>query len=426
MYANVYAMRFSLKFYLESKVKGNRQKPLPIFLYVRRPGEKTVKIFTNRKCTWAGWNVKRCRANGKKFSTAIELNGFLSDIEEEVSNQISYNLRKGAVTSKEEIISIVDRLGGKEIKRMDFVAFAQDFVEKSNFAHNTKKGYQTTINALHEYANKKRKTIDFSAIDLNFYDSYTAYLWKEKGLNDNTVGTHIKHIKTLMNEAFERDLHTNLKFKKKGFVVMRKDADSVYLTESEIEKLLALDLSKNQKLERVRDVFCIDCWLGLRYSDLIRVTKDKIIEEDGMTLLKIEAEKTGNVVRVPIKPKAKPLLAKYDYNLPVISPQKFNEYLKEVTALKDAGLKTPVEVTTTRAGQKVRETFPKHELITSHTARRSFATNLSLQGVPSHHIMAVTGHKTEKAFRAYLRLSDMEKVKEIDKHFKKQSKLKVA
>jgi len=418
-------MALSVKFYLESKVKGDKKKLLPIFLYARFNGS-TVKLFTGRKCNWHAWEVDKSRANSKKITTATEINGFLSDVEEEVTNRINYNSRKGLLTTKEEIAGILTELNGKELKRLSFIDFAQDFIDKSTFAPNTKKGYQTTINSLEEYSAKRKKLIDFNSIDLNFYDSYTTYLWKEKGLNDNTVGTHIKHIKTLMNEAFERDLHNNLKFKKKGFVVMRKDSDSVYLTEREIDKLLALDLSNDKKLERVRDVFCIGCWLGLRYSDLIRVTKDKIIEEDGMTLLKIEMEKTKSVVRIPINPKARPLLEKYDYNLPAISSQKFNHYLKDITKNEKAGLKAEVEVTTMKAGQKERNKYPKHELITSHTARRSFATNLYLHGVQSHVIMAVTGHKTEKAFRAYLRLSDMEKIKEIDKHFKNQSKLKVA
>ncbi|MBL7854848.1 MAG: site-specific integrase [Cyclobacteriaceae bacterium] len=415
-------MGLSVKFYLESKVKGDKGKHLPIFLYIRRKGERAIKISTDRKCNRGHWDVNRCRAKAR-WPAAAELNGFLSDVEEEVASQMHSNLRKGILTSKREVKDIIAKLSGKELKRINLISFAIEFVEKSNFARNTKKGYQTTINALKEYSERSRKILDFSMIDLNFYDDYTGFLWKEKELNDNTVGTHIKHIKTIMNEAFERDLHSNLKFKRKGFVVFRKDSDSVYLSESEISSLLAIDLRSNQKLERVRDVFCINCWLGLRYSDLVRVTKDKIIEENGMTLLKIETEKTGQIVRVPINPKARPLLEKYGYNLPAISPQKFNEYLKEVTAIKRAGLDIPVEITHSRAGQKVRKTVPKYELITSHTARRSFATNLYLQGVPSQHIMTVTGHKTEKAFRAYLKLSDMEKVREIDRHFKKQAEM---
>jgi len=419
-------MSLSVKFYLESKVKGDKKKLLPIFLYVRHNGS-TLKLFTGRKCNWHAWEVDKSRVNSKKLSNATEINGFLSDVEEDVTNRINYNSRKkGMLTTREEIAGILTELNGKELKQLSFIDFAQDFVDKSTFAPNTKKGYQTTINALEEYSEKKRRLLDFASIDLNFYDSYTSFLWKEKSLNDNTVGTHIKHIKTLMNEAFERDLHNNLKFKKKGFVVMRKDSDSVYLTEAEIDKLLALDFSEDPKLERVRDVFCIDCWLGLRYSDLVRVTKDKIIEENGITLLRIEMAKTNSVVRVPINPKAVPLLTKYDYTLPVISSQKFNTYLKDITKEPKAGLNSEIEITTLKAGQKERKKYFKHELITSHTARRSFATNLYLQGVPSQHIMAVTGHKTEKAFRAYLRLSDMEKIRVIDNHFKSQAKLKLA
>lgn len=430
-------MGLSIKFYLESKAEGNdnknrdsvrdtkewQQKMFPIFLYVRRRGDKIIKVYTERKCNWHAWDPKKFRANAKKFSGAIELNGFLSDIEEEVANKFNYNSRKGILTSKDDIIRTIAELNGSGLKQYGFIEFAQEYVDKSTFAPNTKKGYQQTINALKEYSLKKRRLLDFNSIDLNFYDNYTTFLWK-KGLNDNTVGTHIKHIKSVMNEGFERDLHSNMKYKKKGFLVLRKDSDSIYLSESEIEKLMAVDLSNDEKLERVRDVFCADCWLGLRYSDLIRVTKDKIVEEDGVTLFKIEMEKTGEVVRIPISPRARPLLEKYDYNLPVISSQKFNEYLKVIGG--KAKINNQIEVTTMKAGKKVRKTFSKFDLITSHTARRSFATNLYLQGVQSQYIMAVTGHKTEKSFRAYLRLSDMQKVKEIDRHFKKQGDLKLA
>ncbi len=417
-------MGLSVKFYLESRVKGDKNKPLPIFLHVRRTGDKLIKLYIERKCSWHGWDQFRNRAK-KSFPGAAELNGFLADIEEEVTSRVHSNSRKGILTSKADIDQIIANLGGKELRRIGLVEFADQYVANSNLAPNTKKGYQTTINALKEYSSQKRIFLDFSSIDQDFYEGYTGFLWK-KGMNDNSVGTHIKHIKSIMTEAFERDLHSNLKFKRKGFHVFRRDADTVYLSTEEINTLLGLDLAKNEKLRKVRDVFCVNCLLGLRYSDLIRVTKEKIVNEVGITLLKIETQKTGEIIRVPLNPKVLPILERYDYNLPVISSQKFNEYLKELCNLKLAKLDTAVEITTSKAGKKVHQSIPKSDLITSHTARRSFATNLYLQGIQSQYIMAVTGHRTEKAFRSYLKLSDMDKLRELDRHFKSQFELKIA
>jgi integrase len=153
------------------------------------------------------------------------------------------------------------------------------------------------------------------------------------------------------------------------------------------------------------------------------VTKDKFITEDGMTIFRIEAEKTGEIVKIPLSPKLVPILKKYEYMLPVISNQKLNDYLKDLG--EKAGIKDTIEVTDVRAGAKHRKLHPKYALITSHTARRSFATNLYLQGVPPQSIMAVTGHKTEKSFLAYLKLTNMQKIREIDTHFKKEHKIKM-
>lgn len=408
----------SVKFYLESRVKGDPKKLLPIFLYVRHQGN-TLKVYTERKCNRHAWDVTKCRANTKKINTAVELNDFLSDLETETSNLFNYNLRKGVLTTKSQVINLIAELSGKELIRINFIKFAEDYLQNVNYAKNTKKGYQTTINLLHEYSSAKRKLIDFNDIDLNFYDSFVSYMWKEKGFNDNTVGKHIKNVKSLMSEAFERGLHSNLDFKKKRFQVFQKEADSIYLSDKELNSLLALKLKNKKRLAEVRDIFYVASWLGLRFSDLVRVSKEKFIKEDGMHLFKIEAQKTGSTIKIPVSPAIIPILEKYNYSFPVITNQELNRHLK--TLGEAANINQGTEITNLKAGEKLRSVVPKYDLITTHTARRSFATNLFLQGVPVQSIMAVTGHKTEKAFQSYLRLSDLQRVKELDTHFKKMN-----
>jgi integrase len=246
-------------------------------------------------------------------------------------------------------------------------------------------------------------------------------MWDDKKFNDNTVGKNIKNIKSLMNHAFERGLHNNLHFKKKSFGVPRREADTIYLSEDELTKILSADLRKKPYLERVRDIFYVACWLGLRFSDLIRVSRDKFQTEDNMTIFRIEMEKTDQLVAIPVAQVLMPILHKYNFNLPVISIQKLNKYLKELGEISK--INQIVEVTDIRAGTKIRTKHFKYELITTHTARRSFATNLYLQGVRSQTIMAFTGHRTERAFLSYLKLTHMQKVKELHTHFK--SKMQV-
>ena len=80
--------------------------------------------------------------------------------------------------------------------------------------------------------------------------------------------------------------------------------------------------------------------------------------------------------------------------------------MKEVCRI--AGITEETSITHTIAGKRTKENFPKYELVSAHTARRSFATNMFESGVPALVIMQITGHKTEKAFLSYIK-TDPEK-----------------
>lgn len=97
-----------------------------------------------------------------------------------------------------------------------------------------------------------------------------------------------------------------------------------------------------------------------------------------------------------------------DYScLPVaITNQKFNEYIKEVA--KNAEITQMENFTRTFAGKLTTERLPKCDLITSHTGRRSFATNMYKRKIPSLTIMSITGHKTEKSFLKYIKVKQTE------------------
>ena len=91
-----------------------------------------------------------------------------------------------------------------------------------------------------------------------------------------------------------------------------------------------------------------------------------------------------------------------------------NDYLKEIGKL--AEINEPVQISITRGGKTAKEMFKKYELITTHTARRSFATNAYLMDIPSISIMKITGHKTEKSFMKYIRISQEENANKLINH----------
>ena len=70
----------------------------------------------------------------------------------------------------------------------------------------------------------------------------------------------------------------------------------------------------------------------------------------------------------------------------------------------------------TKGGERKREVLKKHDLISVHTARRSFATNAYLQNVPTSSIMKITGHRTEKSFLKYIKISQEDNANKLVNH----------
>ena len=127
-----------------------------------------------------------------------------------------------------------------------------------------------------------------------------------------------------------------------------------------------------------------------------------IIELDDR--IRIRASKTGKPVVIPLHPIVSAVLAKYGGQMPpAISNQRLNDYVKEAAEMVPS-LQVSVVAGITKGGVRREVKYAKWELVSSHTARRSFASNLYRRGIPARTIMSVTGHRTDKAFMRYIRL----------------------
>ena len=194
----------------------------------------------------------------------------------------------------------------------------------------------------------------------------------------------------------------------------------------EFHKLLELDLSNKKRLEKTRDLFIVGCFSGLRFSDWHKVSRENISIEEGAELLQIFMQKTNKYVYIPVLPELKEILIKYDYNLPKISAQKFNAYIKEACqlAIEDKTFQRIYSV----GGTIKNETIEKWKKTSSHAARRSFASNFWDLGLPATELMQITGHSTEKQFFEYIDVSAKELAKRMAKEIamkRNDRKLKV-
>ena len=183
----------------------------------------------------------------------------------------------------------------------------------------------------------------------------------------------------------------------------------------ELERIRGLNLTQSPSLERVRDLFLIGCYTGLRYSDFIKIQPENITIEGNGQYLEMLTQKTSQRVVIPLKPIVLEILNKYEGSIPKpLSNQKMNQYLKVIG--KEAGITNKILVIRTKAGIRSEKLVPKYELIRTHTCRKSFAANAFRSGLSTLSIMKITGHKTETQFFKYVRITEQENASNLINH----------
>ena len=146
------------------------------------------------------------------------------------------------------------------------------------------------MNHLEEFQRFKRNRIDFDNIDMDFYNELVNWFYAQ-GKAKNTLGKHIKNLKVFMSEAFDRGTSQNIVFKRKKFKVLEEETDTIYISNEEMERMLALDLEKKPRLELAQDNFLLDCYIGLRIADFNKLTKNHIVEVQGIKMIKVLMQK---------------------------------------------------------------------------------------------------------------------------------------
>ena len=421
----------SFNFYLK---QGNSKDQTAIYLLFDDSVNRS-KFYIQEKINPKDWNSKAGQAR-KTIEGFADFNSKLDkiqsackDIHTTLTKENSFTVDNLRVKFKEYLDKLNNRKRDKpksETKTYTNLSdFATDYIKSVETIKkkNTLLQNRQTLGLLIAFETKKRKKITFEKVDLDFYNDFNDYLSQDKGYAVNTVGKHIQNIKLFLNEATERGLNTKFDFKSKRFKTTSESVESIYLSEGELMKIYKHDFSKHKKLEHTRDLFIIGCFTGLRFSDFSQLKTENI--KDGQ--IKVKTQKTGETVVIPVHNTVKEILKKYAHTakgLPrPFSNQKMNDYLKDVG--EKVELDAPILHTHTKGGLKVQTSTPKFKLITTHTARRSFATNLFKSGFPAISIMKITGHKTEKSFMKYIKISQEENANLLQLHWKKTTKLKV-
>jgi integrase len=299
----------------------------------------------------------------------------------------------------------------------------------------TIKSYKGTLAQLDAYTESSHKIIDFDDVTIDFYDAWKRYFIK-KQYSPNTIGRHVKNLKSFMFAAEDMKLTTRQDYKSERFSVDHEDVDNVYLTEERIQQMYDFDPmdekqiakciarlpEKDRKrlkeltdrwqsrnaLSECKDVFIVGCLTGQRVSDYKRINSDMIVQlKDGRDYISLRQEKTGKYIYIPIDERVTAVLNKYGGKLPKVFDQKINMHIKTVGHL--LGWTEKAGITELHGTMAVDKGKKFYECIKTHTARRTFATNAYKNGIALSSIMAITGHSSEAMLRKYLKLDNKER-----------------
>jgi integrase len=287
--------------------------------------------------------------------------------------------------------------------------------KKLRIQNDSIKPYNSTLAGFQEFEEKANRKFYMDEISQKLIDDFETYLVQGMKLALNTKSKYLQVFKLMIGygkgkKLIDAEIVSDLKIQ-----LGCEQSSNIYLNETEINDLMNYTDFNTPLYEHVRDLFVIGCKTGLRFCDFSRLNKEHI---NGNSIQIIQA-KTNQRVTIPIHPIVANILLKYPDGLPKCPPnQVFNRYLKDIgehiPCLQSVFVKS-----ITRENKVGQVSYMRWQLLSSHTARRSFCTNEYFNGFSVLTIMAISGHKTQKSFMAYIKANDEEHAEVLRKGWAK-------
>jgi len=394
-------------------------------------GAKTM--FEIEKTYWNKWHVitKQDKKNKKSLkSKDIDITNKQTDVNNELNKIENHVLNAFKSVSIEtinkdwlqtQIDNYYNPITETNIPTnlIDYIDFYLDY-RKNEITETNKSKCRVIKNKLIKYEDFLKEKILIKNINDSFKNEFVNYQ-KEKMYSQNTIQREFVNIKTICKHARYLGLETHPQLD--SLRIDRQKVEKIYLSFEDLTKIE--NISKNQltdSLANAKDWLIISCYTGQRISDFMRFTDEQIRIEDGKHLIEFTQQKTGKNMTVPLHKKVLEILNKRNGSFPYkISDQKYNNFIKTICELAEINEPTTgSKIVETKKGSKIFRkqsgTYKKHELVTSHIGRRSFATNFYGK-IPTTYLIYITGHSTETMFLNYIGKSNKDLALEITKYF---------
>ena len=368
---------------------------------------------------WIHYHRKSKIKDVKIRNKQREIEGSLNSLEKTVIE--SFYKSDPKYIDKAWLISTVEThyKHGEDFKSEYLTDIANDYVKsiKLNASKATITKHNTIIGKIEDMQTHYKRKFKASDVDSSFKVLFNDY-YELHGYNKNTIKKNFKFIKPYCYYARDNGIEVNPNLKKLS--ISGEDTKDIYLTLEELETIKTYS-GLSESLDNVRDWLLISCFTAQRISDFSRFGKDMIIEVKDQKLISFKQTKGQKDIVIPLLPEVQQVLNKRDGEFPrKISDQRFNEYVKELCKIigfteeiKGSVIKN-IGDDKDKKYRKVKGTYPKYMLVSSHIGRRSFATNFYGK-IPTPLLMSATGHTTEKQFLEYIKIAEVDSALELAK-----------
>ena len=345
----------------DRKKTATKQKAALVQVEVQMNGRKKymstgVKVYKDQ------WSL----AHGGVVNSieAVELNARVAAVKKQVDGYIAERQTKGEVFDFDLFGEWMRRNEGKE-KKVSFIDWVEERIEtRKDIRETTRKTQRKLVPVLREFGCISGFG-DLTRVNIMRFDDFL----KSKGNRQTTVYSYHKFLKHYAADAVmlglaRRNPYFGLKLDK------GKSEGERFLTDSELRRIEKA-VMPTVSIGKVRDLFLMQCYTGLAYSDLMEFDWRRVDEERGRMILRGRRRKTGIEFMVVLTEKALEILERYEYTLPKISNAQYNLRLKVVADA--AGIDKP---------------------IASHWGRRTCGMYLLNHGVRMEVVSKVLGHSS--------------------------------
>lgn len=434
-------MEASLRFLLRKDL-ANKKGEQPIVLMVSMGGQKRKistgiailpELWSDEKKEIVTLTSKKMAQLEMKFGDVVPPKAILLKYQAEL-NELKFEIQRieeglrfsGVPYDSHEIVSIYKKsktVTKKEIEPENLVYdFIDQYIQENELSRvkGSMVVYKSLKKHLKNFQDKKRKRVRFENMDYSFMQDFQNFLIEWKEVNPETGYVHtlynisiakqLSTLKTFLGYAKMKGIKVNDGYK--TFKVKKEKLEVIALNQREFDSLCFLNLDSNKRLDQVRDIFLFSCVTGYRYSDLRQLRREHIKNDE----IRLTTTKTKDPLIVPLTRISREILKKYEERIapiPMISNQKLNKYVKELCKL--AKIDDPIEIIRFKGAKRHAVIYPKHELISAHTGRKTFVTLSLAKHIPAEVVMKITGHTDYKSFKRYLHVDEERKRIEMAK-----------